>query len=189
MTLRVINRISDIETTVHSHGLRGANTEDGVPVEMGGHDDPIGAGEELIYELEFPDEGVFWYHPHVREDLQQEMGLYGNYLIMSSEEAPVNREETVMLDDIFLDRHGEIVPFDPEVGDYSLMGRFGNMPLINGDTNYEITMQQGEVVRLYLTNVANVTPFNLGISPSVLRSDIVDPADIPQMKLIGGDIG
>ena len=185
MTLRVINRVSDIETTLHSHGLRGENTEDGVPVSMGGHDEPIGEGEELTYELVFPDEGVFWYHPHVREDLQQELGLYGNYLIMSSEKAPVNREETVMLDDIFLDEAGEMVPFDSEKGNYVLMGRYGNTPLINGDTGYMMTMQQGEVVRLYLTNVANVTPFRLGITPSVLSSQITDDTQLPQMKLVG----
>ena len=137
----------------------------------------------------FPDEGVFWYHPHVREDLQQELGLYGNYLIMSSEQAPVNREEVIMLDDIFLDGNGEMVPFDSEKGNYVVMGRFGNTPLINGDTGYAFTMQQGEVIRLYLTNVANVTPFNLGITPSVVSSYRPDDADMPQMKLIGGDIG
>ncbi len=151
---------------------------------MGGHDEPIGMGEELVYELEFPDEGVFWYHPHVREDLQQELGLYGNFLVMSSEKAPVNREETLMLDDIFLDNEGGMVPFDATKGDYIVMGRYGNTPLINGETTYDIAMQQGEVIRLYLTNVANVTPFNVGV-----ESFGVDASDMPQMKLVGGDIG
>ena len=27
------------------------------------------------------DAGVFWYHPHVREDIQQVMGLYGNIVV------------------------------------------------------------------------------------------------------------
>jgi FtsP/CotA-like multicopper oxidase with cupredoxin domain len=30
----VTNNIDDIETTVHHHGLRGKDTEDGVPVSM-----------------------------------------------------------------------------------------------------------------------------------------------------------
>jgi len=33
-------------------------------------------GETFVYELNFPDTGVFWYHPHIREDYTQEMGLY-----------------------------------------------------------------------------------------------------------------
>jgi hypothetical protein len=53
----------------------------------------------------------------VREDFQQEMGLYGNYLIESPEERveidqQVNSEQVLMLDDLFLDEEGEMVPFD-----------------------------------------------------------------------------
>jgi FtsP/CotA-like multicopper oxidase with cupredoxin domain len=71
----------------------------------------------LEYVLEFPDSGLFWYHPHVREDFQQEMGLYGNYLIETAEERTeidqqVNSEQVLMLDDLFLDEDGEMVPFD-----------------------------------------------------------------------------
>ena len=29
----------------------------------------------------FPDPGAYWYHPHIREDYGQEMGLYGNILV------------------------------------------------------------------------------------------------------------
>jgi hypothetical protein len=31
----------------------------------------------------FPDAGMYWYHPHIREDYGQEMGLYGNILVDS----------------------------------------------------------------------------------------------------------
>ncbi len=27
--------------------------------------------------VQFPDAGLYWYHPHIREDFAQEMGLYG----------------------------------------------------------------------------------------------------------------
>ena len=30
----------------------------------------------------FPDPGVYWYHPHIREDYGQEMGLYGNVVVV-----------------------------------------------------------------------------------------------------------
>ena len=38
-------------------------------------------GGEFTYHLRFPDAGIYWYHPHVREDIQQELGLYGNMLV------------------------------------------------------------------------------------------------------------
>lgn len=71
--------------------------------------------------LTFPDSGVFWYHPHVREELQQELGLYGNYLISDGSDIPVNSEYALMLDDLFLDQHGSLLPFDTEKGNYVLM--------------------------------------------------------------------
>jgi suppressor of ftsI len=46
---------------------------DGVPKSMGGFDVPMKKGESLEYQLSFPDAGLFRYHPHVREDFQQEM--------------------------------------------------------------------------------------------------------------------
>ncbi len=58
---------------------------------------------EFTYRLRFPDAGIYWYHPHVREDIQQELGLYGNLLVRSDageEYGPANREAVLMLDDI-----------------------------------------------------------------------------------------
>ena len=43
----------------------------------------------------FPDPGVYWYHPHIREDYGQEMGLYGNIVVAPAEPdywSPVHRE-------------------------------------------------------------------------------------------------
>ena len=31
--------------------------------------------------LQFPDPGLYWFHPHIREDYGQEMGLYGNIVV------------------------------------------------------------------------------------------------------------
>ncbi len=42
-------------------------------------------GEIFEYKLNFPDARIFWYHPHVREDYTQEMGLYGNYHVTKDE--------------------------------------------------------------------------------------------------------
>ena len=177
--LTVVNMVDDIETTVHHHGLRHDDRYDWVPIDMWWYDEPISKGETLEYVLEFPDSGLFRYHPHVREDLQQEMWLYWNYLVEDPLEKDVkqtNSEKIIMFDDIFLNEDGAIVPFDKDKWTYVVMWRFGNTPLVNWDTNFEMSLIAWEVARLYLTNVANVTPFNLTI-PGV------------QMKLVWGDIG
>src|SRR5215207_331584 len=96
ISVRVRND-ADHETTVHWHGLRLQNRYDGVPHETQA---PIPVGGEFTYRLEFPDDGVYWYHPHMREDYGLEMGLYGNFVVDPVDPAswePVNREAVVTL--------------------------------------------------------------------------------------------
>ena len=69
---------ADIEATVHWHGLRLDNKYDGVPYETQA---PIPIGGEFTYRLRFPDAGLYWYHPHIREDYGLDMGLYGNIVV------------------------------------------------------------------------------------------------------------
>ena len=64
-------------------------------------------GGVFTYRLRFPDAGIYWYHPHVREDIQQELGLYGNMLVRpdsGTRYGPANREEVLMLDDLLVER-------------------------------------------------------------------------------------
>ena len=69
---------ADLEATVHWHGLRLDNRFDGTHETQA----PIPVGGTFTYRIEFPDPGVYWYHPHIREDYGQEMGLYGNILVV-----------------------------------------------------------------------------------------------------------
>ncbi len=170
---------TDLETTVHWHGLRLDNRFDGVPQGMHqGMQPPIPVGSSFTYQVHFPDPGIYWYHPHIREDYTQELGLYGSIIVVPSTPAhwsPVNREVALMLDDILLE-NGLIAPFSRTQSDRTAMGRYGNVLLINGEPSYSLEAQQGEVIRLYLTNTANVRPFNIGIPGA-------------RMKLVGMDLG
>lgn len=164
----------DLPTTIHWHGVRLDNRFDGVP---GVTQDPVQPGERFVYQVYFPDPGIYWYHPHVREDIQQELGLYGNMLVRSPDPDyynPVNREEVLILDDLFLDRGG-IVPFGREASNFTLMGRFGNLFLINGEPDYHLAVRRGEVVRFLLTNVSNTRTYNLVFGGA-------------QMKVVGADV-
>ena len=67
----------DMDATVHWHGLRLENRYDGTDQTQ----PPIAPGERFSARVTFPDPGVYWYHPHIREDYGQEMGLYGNVLV------------------------------------------------------------------------------------------------------------
>jgi FtsP/CotA-like multicopper oxidase with cupredoxin domain len=164
----------DLETTVHWHGLRLDNQFDGTHHTQ----DPIEPGDAFEYRICFPDPGVYWYHPHIRQDYGQEMGLYGTIVVQPTDPTywpPVNRELTLTLDDILL-TDGAVAPFSRTQTTHTAMGRFGDVLLVDGDPNLTLTATTGEVVRLYLVNTANTRVFNVAIPGA-------------QMKLVGGDSG
>ena len=169
-----------LPTAIHWHGIRLDNRFDGVP---GVTQDPVRPGETFRYQIHFPDAGVYWYHPHHREDVQQELGLYGNLLVDSPDPdyyGPANREEVLMLDDLLLGEDG-IVPFGENASNYALMGRFGNILLVNGEPEYALSARRGEVVRFLLTNVSNTRTFNLSFARE-------DEAVLP-VKVVASDVG
>ena len=172
--VNVLNEL-DIESTVHWHGLRLENAFDGVPHETQA---PIPPGGRYIHRLQFPDAGVYWYHPHMREDFEQEMGLYGNIVVVPSDPdywPPVDHEAFYMLDDILIE-DGHIAPFSEDHSNYTAMGRFGNVVLVNGETNQTLHVRAGEVVRFSLTNSANTRVFKVAVPGN-------------RMKLVGSDGG
>jgi FtsP/CotA-like multicopper oxidase with cupredoxin domain len=174
VTVHVTNE-GDLEATVHWHGLRLDNKYDGVPHET---QTPIPIGGEFTYRIRFPDPGLYWYHPHIREDYTQEMGLYGNILVVPADPdywPPANRDVVLTLDDLLVE-DGKIAPFSRAETTYTAMGRFGNVLLVAGETGYSITARAGEVMRLWLTNTANTRVFNVQLPGA-------------RMKLVGGDSG
>ena len=164
-------------TAVHWHGVRLDNRFDGVPHVT---QEPVAPGDSFRYQIKFPDPGIYWYHPHHREDIQQDLGLYGNLLVRDTRAqayGPAHREEFIMLDDLLLGDAG-LIAYGAERATHALMGRFGNLMLINGEPAalYELKTKPGEIVRFYLTNVANTRTFNLSIPGA-------------RMKIVGSDIG
>jgi FtsP/CotA-like multicopper oxidase with cupredoxin domain len=165
----------DQQSTIHWHGIRLDNKFDGVPQIT---QKPVKEGESFEYELEFPDPGVYWYHPHVREEMQQELGLYGAIIVEPKSENYYNKadvEEVLFIDDILMDEKG-IFPYLKETTNFALMGRYGNTYLLNGKENYQIKVKRGEVVRFFLINSANVRPINFSIEKT-------------SMKIVGSDNG
>jgi len=54
-----------------------------------------------------------------------------------------------------------LVPYGQESPTHALMGRFGNVFLVNGAPRYRLAVRRGEVVRFYFTNVSNTRTLNL----------------------------
>jgi FtsP/CotA-like multicopper oxidase with cupredoxin domain len=164
----------DLEATVHWHGLRLENRYDGTHETQA----PIPVGETFTYVVSFPDPGVYWYHPHIREDYGQELGLYGNIVVVPSDPwywPPAHRDVALTLDDILIE-DGRVAAFSADETTHVAMGRFGNVMLVSGEPDLELEVNRGEVVRFYLTNTANTRVFNVALPGA-------------RMKLVGADSG
>ncbi|HEU4487939.1 MAG TPA: multicopper oxidase domain-containing protein, partial [Actinomycetota bacterium] len=173
IVVNIENR-GDMDATVHWHGLRLENRYDGT------HETqlPIEVGERFSARVAFPDPGVYWYHPHIRTDYGQEMGLYGNVVVEPADPEywpAAHREVFLTLDDVLLE-DGKIAPFSRAEATHSAMGRFGDVFLVSGETDLRMSAQLGEVVRCYLTNTANTRVFRVALPGA-------------RMKLVGGDSG
>lgn len=139
--VRFTNHLAD-STSIHWHGIRLENAFDGID----------GVSDAFTYKLRFPDAGIYWYHPHIREDIQQALGLYGNILVRQpGAKIPANREQILMLQDLLVGDAG-LIPWGQESPTHALMGRFGNVFLVNGEPGYRLSVRRGEVVRFYFTN-------------------------------------
>ena len=165
---------TEMEATVHWHGLRLENRYDGTHETQA----PIPVGDTFTYHVHCPDPGVYWYHPHIREDYGQEMGLYGNIIVEPTDPGywpAVHREIALTLDDLLLE-DGAVAPFSRVETNYVAMGRFGELMLISGEPELHLAAGRDEVVRFFLTDTANTRVFRVGF-PGM------------KMKLVGGDSG
>ncbi len=163
--VRFTNHLAD-STSIHWHGIRLENAFDGVD----------GVSDAFTYTLRFPDAGIYWYHPHIREDIQQALGLYGNILVRQpGAKIPANREQILMVQDLLVGDPG-LIPFGQESPTHALMGRFGNVFLVNGEPGYRLAVRRGEVVRFYLTNASSTRTLNLSFPEA-------------RMKLVATDAG
>lgn len=174
VTIRLRNR-TGFPTTLHPHGVRLDYRNDGSPDFSQA---PIEDGGEFTYRFKFPDPGTYWYHSHVREDAGQQLGLYGTFVVVPKDSAywnPVDREVSLVLSDVLVDSAGP-VPFHDGKVDHVLMGRFGKIFLVNGDTAFHVDVKRNEYVRFYVTNAASARVFNFVLNRTY-------------MKVVGSDNG
>ncbi len=143
------------ETTVHWHGLQLPNAADGTPSSQM----PVPPGGSYVYEFVAQDAGLFWYHPHMHADVLIERGLYGAVRISGAGEPPAAADRVFVLDDVKLNSAGELSketdPLDV------MLGRQGNVLLVNGHEKPFITVQAGTRERWRFVNTANGRYFNL----------------------------
>ncbi len=162
LEIRFTNRLSE-PTLIHWHGLRVPAAMDGTQ----GVQRPVQPGETFTYRFTPPDAGTFWYHPHTNESEQLEKGLYGALIVRGPDELVVDREQILVFDDLKLDRAGRIAKFGGLKQRHD--GREGNVRLLNGRVEPELTIAAGQVERWRIINASSARYVRLSIGGAPFR--------------------
>ena len=162
LEVRFTNRLSE-PTLIHWHGLR-------IPAAMDGTQSvqrPVQPGETFTYRFTPPDAGTFWYHPHANETQQLEKGLYGALIVRGADEPVVDREQILVFDDLRLDKTGQLAKFGGFKERHD--GREGDVRLINGTQEPELTIAAGQIERWRVINASSARYIRLSIGGAPFR--------------------
>lgn len=178
------------KTSIHWHGLRVPDSMDGTMLGQ----NPIAPGASFDYQFVARDPGLFWYHPHIADHVQVELGLYGAILIHQPGEPDASTlavDQPLMLDDVLIE-NGQISGMDvngpdpmdaPMASSNEMMdGRLGNVLLANGKANLRIPVTAGGWALFRLVNASNARHMVLSLEGHQLVIVGLDQGFAPDPK-------
>lgn len=183
------NRLGN-PTNLHVHGLHVSP--------QGNSDNPlisVGPGTSLDYEYQLPADhppGVYWYHPHHHGFVADQIfgGLYGAIVVQDPRPIPTSRERVLVISDISLTPGGRI----PAVSVMEkMMGREGDLVLVNGQLNPLLAARPGERERWRVINACTGRYLKLRLDSQSLQLLGLDsgrfrvPADVDEVLLAPGN--
>lgn len=174
------NRLSE-PTNLHVHGLH---------VSPWGNGDnsflAIEPGETFAYEFQLPPDhppGVYWYHPHHHGTVADQIfgGLYGAIIVDDPVPIPVTRERVLVVSDISLDGSGRIQRPSPMA---QMMGREGELVLVNGQTQPRLQARPGELERWRIVNACTARYLRLRLDGQKLQLLGIDSGHLAEPRAI-----
>lgn len=188
LRVRLVNDLPQA-TNLHTHGL--LVSPEGNADNVFIHIDP---GESFDYEYQLADDhppGLFWYHPHLHGLVADQLfaGMYGAILVEDPEELPFTRERVLIVSDITLDDESRVrQPSTME----RMMGREGELVLVNGQTGAVLSARPGERERWRVVNACSSRFLSLrldGQQIQLLGRDLwpfAEPQDVEEVVLTPG---
>jgi FtsP/CotA-like multicopper oxidase with cupredoxin domain len=149
---------------IHWHGLRVPAVMDGTELMQRA----VQPGETFVYRFTPPDAGTFWYHPHANETEQLEKGLYGAFIVRGADEPRLDGEKILVFDDLLVDKKsGQIAKFGGLKQRHD--GREGNVRLINGKSEPELSVAAGQIERWRVINSSSARYVRLSLGGKRFR--------------------
>ena len=116
-------------TTLHRHGVRVENKDDGVPGIT--QEKAVAPGETYQYTVPLYDAGTYRFHTHIDTMGQIGRGLYG-IIIVEDDKLPAHDQERLRaLKDYRLDEEGRLIQRFGTMGQKTHGGYLGNVMTIN----------------------------------------------------------
>lgn len=187
VTLR--NRLSQ-PTNLHVHGLHVSPAGNG--------DNPfvrIESGADFDYEYRLPGDhppGVYWYHPHHHGLVAEQIfgGLYGAIVVEDTDPVPLTQERVLVIADLTIDGSGSVA--SASMMD-RVLGREGNLVLVNGLNRPTITARPGARERWRIVNACVSRHLRLRLDGQQMQLMGVDsgrfaqPRPVEEIVLAGGN--
>jgi FtsP/CotA-like multicopper oxidase with cupredoxin domain len=173
-------------TSIHWHGIRLPNDQDGVPFLV---QPPVMPGERFGYSFVPPDTGTFFFHPHCNSAEQIGRGLTGVLIVEGDEVMSYAAEAVLILRDWLVDFDaGTFRNFYTSRG-ASRAGTFGNVRSANGFAVAVVELPSAVDCRLRLVNADPTRNMELAIDGTEAAVIAVDGIAVPPFPLDGWLLG
>jgi len=172
---RLINRL-DEPTTIHWHGIRLPNDQDGVPFVTQPY---VYTGDHFDYGFSPPDAGTFWYHPHCNTLTQMGRGLAGVLVVEDDRDPTFDGEVVLNLRDFRLGGDSQFIEqFKPR--DAAKTGTFGTLRTANWQPEPHYDVPAGGLVRVRILAADVTRIFNLRLNGAEAQIIAIDGHPVPQ---------
>jgi FtsP/CotA-like multicopper oxidase with cupredoxin domain len=162
LEVQLQNRLprSGEHTSIHWHGIRLPNDQDGVPYLV---QPPVLPGSDHHYAFTPPDAGTYFFHTHCNTVEQLGRGLEGVLIVDGDVTDPYDADAVVLMRDWRLAPDGsEFASFTTARG-ARRAGSYGSVRSVNGASNPEIALPAAGDCRLRLINTDPTRIMTIGI--------------------------
>lgn len=171
--------------SIHWHGLRIPNDQDGVPFLT---QQPIEPGATGSYSFTPPDTGSFFFHTHCNSAEHFGRGLVAALIVDGDEISPVDAELVLLMKDWRLSPDGTFLPFITDDG-AARAGTAGTVRSVNGEIKPVFKVPASADIRIRSYNVDPVRISEIGFENAEAAIIAVDGNGLPPIELESWRLG
>jgi FtsP/CotA-like multicopper oxidase with cupredoxin domain len=172
-------------TSIHWHGLRIPNDQDGVPFMT---QQPVNPGQEGSYSFVPPDTGSFFFHTHCNTSEHFGRGLIGAIIIEGDEIEPPDAEYVLMMKDWRVSPDGKFLPFTTDKG-AAKAGTPGTIRSVNGESTAVFKVPSSANVRIRFYNVDVTRISEIGFENAEAAIIAIDGNGLDPLPLVSWRMG